>query len=384
MALHFSEQELSDRRAKACAAMQEQDLDGLLITRQESMFYLTGYDTFGYVYFQCLYLGADGDYFLLTRAPDLRQARHTSTIEEVHVWKDVEGAEPHRELRDLLHQRGLAGKHLGVEYESYGLTAASGKKLDAALDGFVTLSDASMLVTRLRLIKSATELEYVRKAGELGDHALAEAHRLARPGADEGEILAAMQAAVFAGGGDYPGNEFIIGSGNDALLCRYKSGRRILDDVDQLNLEFAGAYRHYHAALFRTIPIGKAHPLHIEYHKAAHDALLACEEALTPGQTAGDVFDAHARILDAAGLADHRMNACGYSLGTTFSPNWMDWPMLYHGNPVEMRPGMVFFIHIIIFNSEAGIAQCLGRTSIVTETGAESLSTAGLDLFIGE
>ena len=68
----------------------------------------------------------------------------------------------------------------------------------------------------------------------------------------------------------------------------------------------------------------------------------------------------------------------------TFQPNWMDWPMLYHGNPVEMRPGMVFFIHIIIFNSEAGIAQCLGRTSIVTETGAESLSTAGLDLFIGE
>lgn len=384
MALHFSEKELAGRRAAVCAAMQEQSLDGLLITRQESMFYLTGYDTFGYVYFQCLYLGADGDYFLLTRAPDLRQAQHTSTIEEIHIWTDVEGAEPHRELRDLLHQRGLAGKHLGVEYESYGLTAASGKKLDAALDGFVTLSDASTLVSRLRLIKSPAELDYVRKAGELGDHALAEAHRLARPGADEGEILAAMQAAVFAGGGDYPGNEFIIGSGHDALLCRYKSGRRVLDDVDQLNLEFAGAYRHYHSAMFRTIPIGKAQPLHVEYHKAAQEALLACEDALVPGQTAGDVFDAHAKVLDAAGLADHRMNACGYSLGTTFAPNWMDWPMLYHGNPVEMRPGMVFFIHIIIFNSDAGVAQCLGRTSIVTEAGAESLSTAGLELFIGE
>ncbi len=384
MALHFSEQELAGRRERACKAMQADGLDGLLITRQESMFYLTGYDTFGYVYFQCLYLGVDGDMFLLTRAPDLRQAQNTSTIEEIHVWKDVQGMEPHRELRDLLHRRGLTGKHLGVEYESYGLTAASGKKLDAALDGFVTLSDASFLVSRLRLVKSAAELDYVRKAGELADHALAEAKRLARPGADEGEILAAMQAAIFAGGGDYPGNEFIIGSGEDALLCRYKSGRRILDAEDQLNLEFAGAYRHYHSALFKTIPVGRAHPLHVEYHKAVKDALLACEEALRPGRPIGDVFDAHAKVLDGAGLAEHRMNACGYSLGTTFAPNWMDWPMLYHGNPVEAQPGMVFFIHIIVFNSEAGIAQCLGRTSIVTENGAESLSTAGLDLFVAE
>lgn len=384
MGLHFSEQELAGRRERACKAMQADGLDGLLITRQESMFYLTGYDTFGYVYFQCLYLGADGDLFLLTRAPDLRQAQNTSTIEEIHIWKDVQGAEPHRELRDLLHQRGLRGKHLGVEYESYGLTAASGKKLDAALDGFVTLSDASFLVSRLRLVKSAAELDYVRKAGELADHALAEAKRLARPGADEGEILAAMQAAVFAGGGDYPGNEFIIGSGEDALLCRYKSGRRILDSEDQLNLEFAGAYRHYHSALFKTIPVGKAHPLHVEYHKAVKDSLLACEDALRPGRPIGDVFDAHAKVLDDAGLADHRMNACGYSLGTTFAPNWMDWPMLYHGNPVEAQPGMVFFIHIIVFNSDAGVAQCLGRTSIVTETGTESLSTAGLELFVAE
>ncbi len=384
MALHFRDQEFSECRAKACTEMQKQGLDGLLITRQESMYYLTGYDTFGYVYFQCLYLGGDGDYFLLTRAPDLRQAQHTSTIGEIHIWKDVEGMEPHRELRDLLHQRGLSGKHLGVEYESYGLTAASGKKLDAALDGFVTLSDASFLVSRLRLIKSSAELNYVRKAGELGDRALAEAHRLARPGADEGEILAAMQAAVFAGGGDYPGNPFIIGSEKDALLCRYKSGRRTLDDVDQLNLEFAGAYRHYHSALFHTLPIGKAHPLHIEYHAPVKEALLACENALQPGNPIGEVFDAHARVLDAAGLSEHRMNACGYSLGTTYAPNWMDWPMLYHGNPVEAQPGMVFFIHIIVMNSEAGIAFCLGRTSIVTESGTESLSTAALDLFVGE
>ncbi len=382
MPLHFSEEELAGRRARACAAMEKQGLDGLLIFRQESMFYLTGYDTFGYVYFQCLYLGADGDMFLLTRAPDLRQAAFTSVISDVRVWVDAEGVDPAHALRALLADRGCAGRVLGVEYEAYGLTARSGRLLDAALDGFVRLLDASFLVSRLRVVKSEAELAYVREAGALADAALDQAVRLAAPGAYEGDILAAMQGAVFRGGGDYPGNEFIIGSGEGALMCRYFSGRRHLGPRDQLTLEFAGAYRHYHAALMRTLLIGAEDQRHRAMFAAAREALMACEEALVPGRPVGEVFDAHARVLDAAGMAAHRLNACGYSLGTTFAPNWMDWPMLYHGNRLEAAPGMVFFIHIIIFDSENGLAMTLARTSIVTADGAEPVSAAPLDLVV--
>jgi Xaa-Pro aminopeptidase len=82
VALHFTREELAERRTRAIALMQKRGLDGLLMFRQESMFYLTGYDTFGYVFFQCLYLGADGRLMLLTRAPDLLQAKHTSVIED--------------------------------------------------------------------------------------------------------------------------------------------------------------------------------------------------------------------------------------------------------------------------------------------------------------
>ena len=380
MALHFTPEEFAARRAATCRAMQAAGLDGMLLFRQESMFWLTGYDTFGYVFFQCLFLSADGDMVLLTRAPDLRQAQHTSNIPDIRIWVDRDGAEPARDLRELLHARGVQGKRLGVEYEAYGLTARNGKRLDAALDGFATLVDASELISRLRLVKSPAELAYVRRAGELADAALEAGLAITRAGADEGAILAAMQGAVFAGGGDYPGNEFIIGSGRDALLCRYFSGRRKLDAHDQLTLEWAGAYRHYHAAMMRTVVIGDPRPDHRSMYDAAEEALLACEAELRPGRTAGDVFDAHARVLDARGLGKHRLNACGYCLGTTFSPNWMDWPMLYAGNPVELEPGMVFFIHIIIVNSDTGLAQTLGRTNIVTEAEPECLSRAPLGL----
>jgi Xaa-Pro dipeptidase len=382
MALHFTSDEFASRRAKAIAAMQASGLDGLLMFRQESMYYLTGYDTFGYVFFQCLYLGADGRLMLLTRAPDRLQARHTSVIDDIRIWVDGPEAKPAEALRDILATLGCRGKTLGVEWESYGLTARNGQRLSAALDGFCTLADASELVNKLRVVKSPAELVYVRRAAELADAALDEANRLARPGAFEGDILAAMHGAVFRGGGDDPGNEYIIGSGKDALLCRYFSGRRHLDPVDQLTLEFAGVYRHYHACLMRTIGIGSVDPRMRAMHKAAVDSLHAAEAALKPGRPIGEVFDAHAEVLDRAGYRECRMNATGYSLGTTFAPNWMDWPMFYHGNPVEAAPGMVFFIHIIVFDEKNGLAMTHGRTSEVTASGSRPLSKAALDFVV--
>ena len=382
MALHFTREELAERRKRATELMQKRGLDGLLMFRQESMFYLTGYDTFGYVFFQCLYLGADGRLMLLTRAPDLLQAKHTSVIEDIRIWVDGPEAQPAVQLKDSLRGFGCGGKKLGVEYEAYGLTGRSALRLNSALDGFCKLDDASDLVSRLRLVKSPAELVYVRKAAELADLALDEAHRLAGPGAFEGDIIAAMQGAVLRGGGDDPANEYIIGSGQDALLCRYFTGRRKLDARDQLTIEFAGAYRHYHACLMRTILIGGPLPGQREMHKVAVEALEACEAALKPGRPIGEVFDAYARVCDAAGHRAHRLNATGYSLGTTYAPTWMDWPMFYHGNPEPAVPGMVFFIHIILFDAERGVAMTNGHTVLVTERGCEALSRRSTDLVV--
>ncbi|MEQ8709022.1 MAG: Xaa-Pro peptidase family protein [Rhodospirillales bacterium] len=382
MALHFERAEFDRRIAAACASMVADGLDGLLIFRQESMFYLTGYDTFGYVFFQCLYLGADGQMTLLTRAPDLRQARHTSIIGDIRIWTDRDGAMPSDDLRNILDERGCRGKRLGVEYESYGLTARNGKRLDASLEGFAELTDASELVTKLRVVKSLAEIAYVKRAAELADDALDAAQEIIGPGAFEGDVLAGMHGAIYRGGGDDPGNEFIIGSGSDALLCRYYTGRKILQPVDQITLEWAGVYRHYHAAMMRTICVGQATDRHRYMHAAAVEAMLACEEAVRPGKTMGDVFDAYAKTLDAAGLRDGRLNACGYSLGTTFAPNWMDWPMFYTGNPVGLQAGMVLFLHMIVYDDAQNIAMAPGHTVLVTESGFERLSRSPLDLAV--
>jgi Xaa-Pro dipeptidase len=382
MALHFDFFEFQARSKAATASLQKNKLDGLLMFQQESMYYLTGYDTFGFCFFQCLYLGADGKLALLTRSADLRQAQHTSIIEDIRIWTDQAGAQPATQLRDMLESLGAKGKRLGIETNSYGLTHYNGKAVDAAMDGFCTLVESTHLVDRLRLVKSEAELSYVRKAGRLGDEALKAGIKKARAGADERDILAAQHKAIFSGGGDYPANEFIIGSDRDALLCRYKSGRRKLSKHDQLTLEFAGVYRHYHAAFMRTLIIGKPSKQHSAMDEACRAALEEVESVLRPGKTAGDVFEAHARVMDTHGMQRHRLNACGYSLGAKFTPSWMDFPMFYRGNDVELSAGMVFFAHMILMDSDAGAAYWLGRTYIIGAKKPEPVSKFPLSVIV--
>lgn len=380
MALHFPPAEFASRLERLQAKMAEQKLDAMLLFAQESMYWLTGYDTFGFCFFQCLVVTADGKMVLLTRSADQRQAKQTSNISRIRVWIDRPEANPVVQLKDLLFELDLLGARIGVEYDTHGMTGKIGIEINTHLNSFATLSDQSDLIPMLRAIKSPAEIDYVRKAAELADKAYYAGLEQIRPGADEGKILAAMQGAIFAGGGDYPGNEFIIGSGRDALLCRYKSGRRILDENDQITLEWAGTYRHYHAALMRTVVVGKPTPRHEEMYQAVREGLAAVEAKLRPGFTFGDLFDAHAAAVDAHDMMAHRLNATGYSLGARFTPSWMDPPMAYKGNPAEVVPNMTVFIHIILMDSVSETAMALGRTYLTTETEPECLSSLPLDL----
>ncbi|MBC2774291.1 aminopeptidase P family protein [Rhizobium sp. AQ_MP] len=380
MALHFSASEYSARRARLMARMAEEKLDAILLFAQESMYWLTGFDSFGYCFFQTLVMKADGSQTLLTRTPDLRQAKHTSTIENIVVWVDRLNADPAVDLRNLLSDLDLLGMRVGLEYDTHGMTGRVARLIDNQLNNFCETVDASYLVSNLRLVKSPAEITMIKEAAELADLAFDAALPLIGPDADEADILAAMQSAVLAGGGDYPANPFVIGSAADALLCRYKSGRRKLSATDQLTLEWAGVVAHYHAPMLRTVLIGDPSPRHRELYAAALEGMRAVEHELRPGHTFGEVFDAHARVMDERGLTRHRFNACGYSVGARFAPSWMEHHMFHAGNPQEIAPDMSLFVHMIVMDSDREAAMTIGHTYLTTETAPQPLSRHPLDL----
>lgn len=382
--LHFSREEFAARIAAARKLLRDRKLDALLVFAQESGYYLTGYDTNGYVFFQCIILTADdAPPILLTRRPDLESGRRTSIIEDIRIWYDTEGSNPALDLKAILEEKGLKGMRVGIELSTYGLTAGNYVMVNDVLGGWCSLEDASDLVRSLRIVKSPAELDYVRRAAELADDALTEMQNTAGPGVFEGEILAAGQGAIFRGGGDIPASGPVLGSGDRALLIRSSTGSRHLDAVDQLTIEFGAVYRRYHVCLMRTFPIGADNEKQKRMFEVTKDALAAMTEAAAPGKPLGGIDDAHRRVYDAGGFGHARMSACGYSLGATYRPNWMDVPpMLYSGNPMLMQAGMVLFMHAILIDAEANLAMSLGHTVIITDSGREVLTGHAFDYHV--
>ena len=117
--------------------------------------------------------------------------------------------------------------------------------------------------------------------------------------------------------------------------------------------------------------------------EACVEALDACEAALRPGNSVGEVFAAHAEVLTKAGYSGHFLNACGYTMGATYPPTWMDWPMLYAGEPQVLAPNMVFLSAHDPVEQRHRLGMSLGETAIVTETGCEPISHAPRQLLIG-
>ena len=378
MTQHFDAPEYALRKSRAIAAIRSEGLDALLMFAPESQYWICGYDTFGFALFQCLVLTAKGNLHLLTRNPDLRQARLTSTLPdaEIHIWDDVEGMNPAADLARLLSDLGVSGR-IGYEGQTAGLTDYNGQQVRALIPDLV---ESTEIIRAQRRIKSNAEVDMHRRAAALSDDALDAGIVATRAGAFEGDILAAMQGAVFKGGGDYAGNEFIIGSGEGALLCRYFSGRRHLDPSDQLTLEWSGAYARYHAAMMRTVIVGEPSDSHKRMHAACAEALQACEAAIQPGNPMGDVFAAHAKVFDKHGFSHARLKACGYGMGAIYNPIWVDFPMFYEGNPLLMQANQVFFLHMILMDSDSGDAMTLGHSVLVKPDGIERLSRHGLGL----
>ena len=376
MALHFPREEHEERIARARRVLRERDLAALLIFAQESSFYLTGYDTSGYVFFQCCVLSADDrPITLLTRRPDVQQAHETSIIPDVRVWYDAEGANPALDLRAILAEKGLEGERIGIELDTYGLTGASWEMVRRALDGWCEIEDASDVVRGLRLVKSPAELDYVRGAARLADEAMVAMVDAARPGVLDTAVNAAGLNVMLCGGGDVPPAGPLVNSGPRALYGRSVAGAHAIEDTDQVTIEFAASYHRYTACIMRTAVVGPASPLQRGMFALVEEAMVAMTEAAAPGQPIGLIDDAHRRVFDEAGHRVHRYAACGYSLGATFRPSWMDVPpMLYSGNPTIARPGMVLFPHASLTDADSGYAMALGHTLVITEDGREVLS----------
>jgi len=324
--VNFSEDEFLQRQARVRRELAARDLDGLLISRIEDQHWLCGLDTDGFVIFHIMFIGTGGELTHVTRTADLASIDYSSLSDDVRVWEDAQGNPKSKAIKEMLESHGMAGKRVGIQLDTFGLLPALHLELREALDGWCELVDASDLVRLMRLVKSPAELEHHRQAGRVLDHACARAIELTAPGADEGHVLAEVYRVIWEEGADIPANRMPMGHGDKKM------------------------------------------------HEACVEALDSVQAALRPGRTLGEVFEAHRATLAAHGFEHAILKACGYTMGATFPPTWMEQPMIYRDNPLALEPNMVFFTHMILSDQKAGLIMSLGETSIVTNGAPEVIT----------
>jgi len=375
--LPFSREEHLERQARLRGTLKERGFDAMLVFAQESHYWLTGYDTGGSVFFQCSVVTADErPIVLLTRRPDLVQARRTSTMEDIRIWWDAEDANPAADLKGILEELRLKGSRIAVELNTHGLTGWNLWRLQKTLEGFCTLDDDQHLIRKMRLVKSPTEIAYMRQAATLLDKSLEVVIDTAKPGVMDSSLTAAYLKVVLEGGGDMPPNAPLFNSGPRAVYGRGVSTPRRLEPVDQVIVEYPVAFRRYNCKTMWTILMGRANDRQRHMYDTVRGTMERMTEIARPGTTLGEIFDVNADGLDRGGFASHRFGSTGYSVGCTWAPTSMDAPpMIYSGNPTVCEPGMTLFYHVFITDADSGYAMAVGHTLLVTE-GAPDVLTA--------
>ena len=182
---------------------------------------------------------------------------------------------------------------------------------------------------------------------------------------------------------DPPAGGPLVNTGPRALFGRGIGGPREINENDQVLIELAGSYCRYHVCIESTVAIGIPDPRQHDMMCVAAEALDQIKDAARSGAALGKLDEIHRKVLDESGFATERFSACGYALGCTFKPTWMDVPpMIYSGNPLILEPGMVFFVHIMIPDTRTGVMVGIGQTFAIRETGTpEVFSELPIELF---
>ena len=373
--IHFSREEFAQRQDRVRRRIEQQGLDGVLLFKIEDQYWLTGYDSDGFSIFGCMFIGTDGQLTQLARPADLGNASYSSICEDLRIAPDSADASRAVQIREMLASLGMQGKRIGIQVDTMGLTPRLFLQIQEELNNWCKLSVVPDFIREMRLVKSAQELTYMRKAGEILDITLDKTIEATIAGAFEGDIYATFYDSLFRLGGDLPAHIPPLGSGKSALNLRYTTKRKHVLENDQVALELGVAYRHYHAASMCVVLTGpEINKRHLKMHETSVMALDAVQSILRPGTTVGEIYDSYRKTLEDNGENDAVLTVCGYTMGAAWPPTWMEQPMIFAGNPVVLEENMSFFTHMILNDRETGLSMAVAEQAIITGGAPEIIT----------
>lgn len=348
-------------------------VDALLVNKPENMFYLSGYETAGYFWFQVLSIDHEREPKFFLRAPEASNLRHTSLYQGNEGYADhhspIEGV-----VADL---RARGARRVGLEMNSWFITPQQYQSMRDALPQ-VEFIDCSDLVDALRVIKTETEIAYVRAAAKIADAAVQAGLASIGEASSDLHTNAAVVNAMILAGGEYPALWPFITNGAATERFHVTWSGAPMRNGDLVYFHVPGVVRRYLAGVGRTGAKGLPSEKLRNRYELLREAQAEGLAAMRPGITAAQAYDGFARVVVRAGL---RIGQAGYAIGINFPPRWPEWGglRLNEGCKTVLQPGMVFHTPLSI-RSPGEQTPILSNTVLVTPSGVEVLTQTPEDL----
>lgn len=371
--LAFTPEEYVRRYDVVQEAMARQGLDALLIRGPENITYFIGYETPGYYKYHCVVVPKDGQPIFLVRDFEwlnTPEFAYVGEIAKVYDWDH-----PPSVTANILRQLGLSdGKRIGVEKQCFYYTVDEHETLTRELPGNAFV-DATQILWDARMIKSAEEVEVMRRSAEKVDRAMLAGYEASKPGATGDHVNAVVNYTLFEAGGEYMGLPPFVLAGERSCLPHQTGGANALKADDVMYFEISASTRRYSAALMRTIFLGNPQDEWLRAAQACIDSVQAALDFIRPGVTSHEADTVARAVTTKAGFADYHRNRLGYSIGVNYPPDWGEGEIisLRQDEQRELLPGMTFHMPPLCLKyREFGIG--FSETILVTETGCERFS----------
>ncbi len=373
----FDQSEYDDRLTKVRAAMARAGIEVLFVTDPSNMAWITGYDGWSFYVHQGVLVGPDGPPRWWGRAMDGAGARRTVWMpdDDIHGYDDTYVQNPDKhpmaDLSELIADCGWGALKLAVEMDNYYFSAAAYIEF---LKHHMKIADATGLVNWLRGVKSAQEIEYMKRAGAIVTRMHRVIAEIAHVGMPKNELIAEVYRTGIQGAdghwGDYPAIVPMAPSGADATAPHLTWDDTPLKAGEATFFEIAGAYRRYQCPQSRTLFFGDVP----DRYRRAETAVMAATEAVLDIAAPGATCEALAAAFNDT-LAQHgfeKDSRCGYAIGLSYPPDWGERTMsLRAGDTTVLEPGMTFHFMPALWLEDGGIE--MTEPLLITDEGCEKL-----------
>jgi ectoine hydrolase len=387
--MSFGTAEYKKRIRETKEKMAAKGIEVLLITDPANMNYLSGYDGWSFYVHQMLVIINDEDQPIwIGRGQDANGAKLTTWLYHENIipypdeYVQSDTKHPMDFVSDILKQIGQDKRSIGVEMENYYFSAKCYEQLKKGLPN-ASFHDASLLVNWVRIVKSNTEIEYMKRAGKIVENAMMAGIELVNEGVRECDVAAKIFHTQITGtdeyGGDYPAIVPLLPSGEKTSTPhltwtdqRYKGG-------DTVILELAGCYKRYHSPLARTVNIGQPSDKIKALSDIVVEGLNACLDMIKPGIACEEIEETWRKTIEKSGIIkEHRL---GYAMGLNYPPDWGEHTAsIRKGDQTILRPNMTFHLIPGIWLDQYGFEA--SESFRVTETGCETFASLPRQLFI--